>query len=194
MSGTPEFNIPVFSFLLNLAWEYWQVPFFRGMADQPHWLGVKACSLATLGDAGIALAAFWVRQFSRRTGAGFCEQDDVRLRGQMKRILFIFLLCLFPLQASLASVAEYCEHEPPAAQASHPGHHEHEHQKSPEPAPDPFPQADLDCAHHWSPVPVPSSLAAGMLDSHWSYFLDHPTDFQSALLHPSEHPPRLTCA
>ena len=59
LSGTPEFNILVFSFLLNLAWEYWQVPFFRGMADQPHWAGVKACTLATLGDAGIALAAFW---------------------------------------------------------------------------------------------------------------------------------------
>ena len=59
LPGTPEFNILVFSFLLNLAWEYWQVPFFRGMADQPHWVGVKACTLATLGDAGIALAAFW---------------------------------------------------------------------------------------------------------------------------------------
>ena len=60
LPGTPEFNILVFSFLLNLVWEYWQVPFFRGMADQPHWLGVKACTLATLGDAGIALGAFWV--------------------------------------------------------------------------------------------------------------------------------------
>ena len=57
---TPELNVLIFSFLLNLAWEIWQVPFFRGMADQPHWEGVKACTLATLGDAGIALAAFWV--------------------------------------------------------------------------------------------------------------------------------------
>jgi hypothetical protein len=32
----PEFNVMIFSFLLNLAWEVWQVPFFRGMADQPH--------------------------------------------------------------------------------------------------------------------------------------------------------------
>lgn len=56
---TPEFNVLIFSFLLHLAWEYWQVPFFRGMADQPHWVGVKACTLATLGDAGIALSAFW---------------------------------------------------------------------------------------------------------------------------------------
>ena len=34
-----------------------------GMADQPHWLGVKACTQATFGDAGIALAAFWVTAF-----------------------------------------------------------------------------------------------------------------------------------
>ena len=60
LPGTPEFNILIFSFLLNLAWEFWQIPFFRGMAEQPHWLGVKTCTLATLGDAGIALAAFWV--------------------------------------------------------------------------------------------------------------------------------------
>lgn len=43
------------------------VPFFRGMADQPHWLGVKACTQATLGDAGIALAAFWVTAIFSRT-------------------------------------------------------------------------------------------------------------------------------
>jgi hypothetical protein len=60
LPGTPEFNVLVFSFLLNLAWEFWQVPFFRGMADVPHWMGVKACTQATLGDAGIALAAFGV--------------------------------------------------------------------------------------------------------------------------------------
>ncbi len=63
----PEFNVLIFSFLLNLAWEVWQVPFFRGMADQPHWLGVKACTQATFGDAGIALAAFWVTAMVART-------------------------------------------------------------------------------------------------------------------------------
>lgn len=67
LPGTPEFNVLVFSFLLNLAWEVWQVPFFRGMADQPHWLGVKICTQATFGDAGIALAAFWVTAFFART-------------------------------------------------------------------------------------------------------------------------------
>jgi hypothetical protein len=67
LPSTPEFSVLVFSFLLNLAWEVWQVPFFRGMADQPHWLGVKACSQATFGDAGITLAAFWVTAIFART-------------------------------------------------------------------------------------------------------------------------------
>jgi hypothetical protein len=67
LPSTPEFNVLVFSFLLNLAWEVWQILFFRGMADQPHWLGVKACTQATFGDAGIALAAFWVTAAYART-------------------------------------------------------------------------------------------------------------------------------
>jgi len=37
LAGTPEFNVMIFSFLLNLAWEVWQVPFFRGMADATGW-------------------------------------------------------------------------------------------------------------------------------------------------------------
>ena len=57
---TPEFNVVLFSFLLNLPWEVWQVPFFQGMADQPYWLGVKACTKSTFGDAAIGLAAFWI--------------------------------------------------------------------------------------------------------------------------------------
>jgi hypothetical protein len=67
LPSTPEFNVLVFAFLINLAWEYWQVPFFRGMADQSHWQGVKACTQATIGDVGIALTAFWVSTFFART-------------------------------------------------------------------------------------------------------------------------------
>ena len=61
--GTPEFNILVFSFLINLPWELWQVTFYQGIAEQPHGAGVKVCTQATFGDAGIALAAFWVTAF-----------------------------------------------------------------------------------------------------------------------------------
>jgi hypothetical protein len=60
LPSTPEFNILVFSFLINLPWELWQVTFYQGIAEQPHGAGVKVCTQATFGDAGIALAAFWV--------------------------------------------------------------------------------------------------------------------------------------
>ena len=55
----PEFNVAIFAFLLNFVWEFWQVPFFADMATAPHWDAVKFCTRATLGDAGIALVAFW---------------------------------------------------------------------------------------------------------------------------------------
>lgn len=55
----PEANVAVFAFLLNYPWEFLQVPLFRGMAEAPHWEAVKFCTGATLGDAVIAVVAFW---------------------------------------------------------------------------------------------------------------------------------------
>lgn len=107
----------------------------------------------------------------------------------MKRLLFIFLLCLLPPQSSFAAAAEYCSHEPAEAQASHLGHHEHEHQKPSESAPDPLLQADVDCAHHCFPVLVPSFAAVGVADFYRSYSPDQPSDFRSAVLDPTERPP-----
>ena len=93
LPDTPEFNVLVFSFLLNLAWEFWQVPYFRGMAEQPHWLGVKACTQATFGDAGIALAAFWATSFLAGT-RGWIERprrSDVAIFICVGSIATIFL-------------------------------------------------------------------------------------------------------
>lgn len=55
----PELNVALFAFLLNYPWEFLQVPFFEAMAAAPHWDAVRFCTRATLGDAVIALAAFW---------------------------------------------------------------------------------------------------------------------------------------
>lgn len=65
----------VISFLLHLAWEMWQVPFFEGMANAPHIGAVWICTKATFGDATLALTAYllaawsvgsigWVKQLS----------------------------------------------------------------------------------------------------------------------------------
>lgn len=55
----PETNVALFAFLLNLPWEFAQVPFFAGMPAAQHWSGILVCARATLGDVVIALAAFW---------------------------------------------------------------------------------------------------------------------------------------
>lgn len=58
LTRTPEFNVTLFALLLNLPWEFLQVPFFDGMPQAPHWESVKACARAAGGDAVIALLAF----------------------------------------------------------------------------------------------------------------------------------------
>jgi hypothetical protein len=57
--GFPEINVAIFSFLLNFVWEMWQIPFFSTIPSDPHWVGVAACTQATLGDTAISLFAFW---------------------------------------------------------------------------------------------------------------------------------------
>lgn len=56
----PETNVALFAFLLNLPWELWQIPLFKGMPSTSHWDGVIQCTRAAAGDAVIALCAFWL--------------------------------------------------------------------------------------------------------------------------------------
>ena len=56
----PELHVVLFAFLLNFAWEILQSGFYRGMREMPHGDAVRLCTLATLGDVGMTLAAFWV--------------------------------------------------------------------------------------------------------------------------------------
>lgn len=64
--GAPEFNVAVFAFLLNLPWEFAQVPLFADMPSAGHWRAIQVCGRATLGDVVIALTAFWVVAASAR--------------------------------------------------------------------------------------------------------------------------------
>jgi hypothetical protein len=112
----------------------------------------------------------------------------------MKRLLFLIMLCVLPLQSSLAAVAEYCIQDSGEISTSHPGHHEHEGQKASLDTPDSVPQADLDCAHHCFPVMVPSFPLARAMDFRRSDFTDLASDFRSAVLDPTERPPLLARA
>lgn len=55
----PEWNVAIFSFLLNFVWELQQMPFFK-LSLELSCLGViRNCTLATVGDIGISMTAFW---------------------------------------------------------------------------------------------------------------------------------------
>lgn len=56
----PEINVALFAFLLNLVWEFGQVPLYRDLPSQGHWASIKLCVSATLGDAVIAVVAFLI--------------------------------------------------------------------------------------------------------------------------------------
>ena len=57
--NAPEIQIAIFALLLNLPWEFWQSPFFAGLAHAQHWEAVVMCTRAAFGDVVIALFAFW---------------------------------------------------------------------------------------------------------------------------------------
>ena len=55
----PELNIGIFSFLLNFLWEIQQMPFYQIPAEFSHSDMTRNCTIATFGDVGISIAAFW---------------------------------------------------------------------------------------------------------------------------------------
>ncbi|MBD2433047.1 MULTISPECIES: hypothetical protein [Nostocales] len=56
----PELNIAIFSFLLNFLWEMQQMPFFQLTSEFSCLDMIRNCTIATVGDVGISLIAFWV--------------------------------------------------------------------------------------------------------------------------------------
>lgn len=54
----PEFQIAIFSFLLNFQWELFQIPLFAGFNESAYFNTVLHCTKATLGDVVISLVAF----------------------------------------------------------------------------------------------------------------------------------------
>jgi len=56
----PWFALAFFAFLVNFVWEMVTAPLYAGLADGPHWYGVRCCLMAAAGDAVIALVAYGV--------------------------------------------------------------------------------------------------------------------------------------
>ena len=58
--NSPEWNVAIFSFLLSFFWEVQQMPFYQVSNEFSCFDRTRNCTLATVGDVGISLTAFWV--------------------------------------------------------------------------------------------------------------------------------------
>jgi hypothetical protein len=75
LTGSPEFNVALFAWLLNFPWEFLQVPFFAEMPSMAHWQAVRFCTQAALGDVLIALGAYWIVAMLRRDRAWILQAN-----------------------------------------------------------------------------------------------------------------------
>lgn len=90
----PETNIGLFAFLLNLPWEFAQVPLFAGMPSARHWSAILVCGAATLGDVVLALAAYWTVALT----AGGRQWILGPTRGQVLRFVAVGVLATIVIE------------------------------------------------------------------------------------------------
>jgi hypothetical protein len=57
--NSPEWNVAIFSFVLSFIWEVQQMPFYQVPSELSCLDTIRNCTLATVGDVGISLTAFW---------------------------------------------------------------------------------------------------------------------------------------
>ena len=69
----PEFSVGLFSLLLNFVWEVQQMPFFEMPPGVTILDVISGCTQATLGDAGISLAAFWAVAVVAKSRQWICK-------------------------------------------------------------------------------------------------------------------------
>jgi hypothetical protein len=78
----PETWIAIHGFLVSFAWEMFQMPFYA-MDQLSVWQVTKSCDIASVGDAGIMVFAYWI--------AAIATGDRIWLRGARARALTAYL-------------------------------------------------------------------------------------------------------
>lgn len=111
MVNWPETNVALFAFLLNLPWELWQIPLFKGMPSSAHWGGVIQCTRAAAGDAVIALCAFWLVAVMARTRSWIRRRSSTTL-GAFVAIGVVVTIALEYWATQIGGRWEYAEAMP----------------------------------------------------------------------------------
>lgn len=73
----------LFTFLFHFSWEILQAPLFARMPVMSHWEATLVCLRATIGDIGIALAAFSAGALLDRNVAWFLRPSAGALVGYL---------------------------------------------------------------------------------------------------------------
>lgn len=111
VTNWPETNVALFAFLLNLPWELWQIPLFKNMPSLAHWDGVILCTRTALGDAVIALLAFWLVAAVSRTRDWLRRPSAVTL-GAFVAVGLIITIALEYWATQIGGRGEYAEAMP----------------------------------------------------------------------------------
>lgn len=92
---SPEWNVAIFAFLLSFFWEVQQMPFYQVPSEISCFGMIRNCTLATVGDVGIALTSFWaVAAISK--SRQWIRQPDYR---QVSVFIFVSILITIIFEA-----------------------------------------------------------------------------------------------
>lgn len=96
----PELNVGLFSFLLNFFWEIQQMPFYEISAEFSYSDITRNCTLATVGDVGISLAAFWAVAVTSKSRQWFHQPS----RRQISSFILVGILITVVFEALATGV------------------------------------------------------------------------------------------
>lgn len=102
----PEWNLCLFSFLLNFFWEIQQMPFYQLPSEFSYFDMIRECTLATIGDAAISLIALWVVAAIAKSRQWFRQPS----RWQLTSFIFVGVIITVVLEALATGVLQRWEY------------------------------------------------------------------------------------
>lgn len=75
----PELNVALFAFLLNFPWEIWHIQLYRCLETWSYGEAVVFLTAASVGDAALAVFAFWAVAAATRSRSWILEPTPQRI-------------------------------------------------------------------------------------------------------------------
>jgi hypothetical protein len=79
--GLPEVSVAAFAFLLNFPWEVWHIQLYRSLETQSYREAVTNVTVASVGDAVLAVIAFWAVAAATRSRVWILHPTPKQIAG-----------------------------------------------------------------------------------------------------------------